>query len=80
MTNVLFSLPEELVTALNQLVPAEQQSAFITTLLRRALEQQEQELYECALAVEQDEALNAELRDWEVTTTDGIWRTDRKDP
>jgi hypothetical protein len=39
------------------------------------LEQQEQALYECALAVEQDEELNAELDDWQVTITDGIWKT-----
>jgi hypothetical protein len=79
MTNVLFSLPEELITALNQLVPSEQQSSFVANLLRKALEQEEQALYECALAVEQDEALHAELVEWEVTLTDGIWRADKEE-
>jgi hypothetical protein len=75
MTNVLFSLPEEIISSLHQLVPADEQDQFVASVLRKALEQQEQALYECALAVEQDEALNAEIDDWQVTLTDGIWRT-----
>jgi hypothetical protein len=75
MTDVHFSLPEEVVTALNQFVPIGQQDQFVAEALRKALEQQEQALYECALAVEQDEELNNELEDWQVTLTDGIWRT-----
>ena len=75
MTNVLFSLPEEVVAALNLFVPTDQQDQFVAETLRKALEQQEQALYECALAVEQDEELNDELGDWQVTLSDGIWRT-----
>jgi hypothetical protein len=77
MTTVRFSLPEEIIQSLNQLVPHQQQDQFVAKALRKALEQQEQALYECALAVEQDEELNAELDDWQVTLTDGIWRTSR---
>ena len=75
MTTVRFALPEELIQSLNQLVPLSEQDEFVAKALREALEQQEQALYECALAVEQDEELNAELEDWQVTLTDGIWRT-----
>jgi len=75
MTNILFSLPEEIISSLHQLVPADEQDQFVASVLRKALEQQEQALYECALAVEQDEELNAEIDDWQVTLTDGIWRT-----
>jgi metal-responsive CopG/Arc/MetJ family transcriptional regulator len=66
----MFSLPEELVTTLSRLVPPEQRNAFVAEALRKALEEQEQALYECAQAVEQDAALNDELEDWQVTLTD----------
>jgi hypothetical protein len=75
MTTIHFSLPEEIILSLNQLVPLDQHDQFVARALRKALEQQEQALYECALAVEQDEELNAELDDWQVTITDGIWKT-----
>jgi len=75
MTDIRFSLPEEIISSLHQLVPANEQDQFVASVLRKALEMQEQALYECALAVEQDEALNAEIDDWQVTLTDGIWRT-----
>jgi hypothetical protein len=61
MTTVRFALPEELILSLNQLVPPGEQDEFVAKALREALEQQEQALYECALAVEQDEELNDEL-------------------
>jgi hypothetical protein len=75
MTAVRFSLPEEILHTLQQLVPSDQHDQFVAKAIRQALEQQEQALYECALAVERDEALNAELDDWQVTLTDGIWRS-----
>jgi hypothetical protein len=75
VTTIHFSLPEELISSLHQLVPPAEQDEFVASVLRKALEQHEQALYECALAVEQDEALNAEIDDWQVTLTDGIWRT-----
>jgi len=72
MPTIHFSLPAEIISSLHQLVPADQQDQFVASVLRKALDQQEQALYECALAVEQDEELNAELDDWQVTLTDGI--------
>lgn len=75
MTTIQFALPEEIIQSLNQLVPSDQHDEFVAKALREALEQQEQALYECALAVEQDEELNSELDDWKVTLNDGIWQT-----
>jgi hypothetical protein len=72
MPTIHFSLQEEIICSLHQLVPADQQDQFVASVLRKALEQQEQALYECALAVEQDEELNAELDDWQTTLTDDI--------
>ena len=39
----------------------------------------ERELYECVLAVEQDEQLNAEMAEWDVTVGDGLEK-DQPDP
>jgi hypothetical protein len=44
----------------------------ITKLLEDELRKREQELYQAALAVEQDEELTAEMREWDVTLGDGI--------
>ncbi len=32
----------------------------------------DEKLYECALSVEQDEALNEEMKDWDITIKDGL--------
>ena len=79
MTDVVFSLPADILVALDRSVPTERRSQFVAEALRKALEQEDCDLYECALAVEQDEALNDELRDWSVTLHDGIWNTRDKD-
>jgi hypothetical protein len=72
MPIIRFSLPAEIIRSLHQFVPANTHDQFVASVLRKALEQQEQALYECALAVEQDQELNAELDDWQVTLTDGL--------
>ena len=72
MAVIHFSLPAEIIRSLHRLVPADEQDQFVASVLRQALEQQEQSLYECALAVEQDQELNAELDDWQATLADGL--------
>ena len=37
----------------------------------------EQQLYDCGCAVEADEKLNQEMKLWDVTLTDGIYKTDQ---
>jgi hypothetical protein len=53
-------------------IPPRQRSRLIAKLLEDELRKREQELYEAALAVEQDEELGAEMREWDVTLGDGI--------
>jgi hypothetical protein len=52
--------------------PPRQRSRLIAKLLEDELKKREQELYQAALAVEQDEELGAEMREWDVTLGDGI--------
>jgi hypothetical protein len=44
----------------------------IAKLLEDEVGKREQELYQAALAVEQDEELGAEMKEWDATVGDGI--------
>lgn len=72
MQKVLFSLPDEEVKRLRLLIPEKQRSKVITVILKKELDKREHALYECAKAVEEDEALNKEMQDWNVTLNDGL--------
>jgi hypothetical protein len=74
---VLVHLPEELVRRFRRAVAPRQRSKFIECLLEEALPanegSDEDPLYQAALAVEKDEALAAEMAEWERTMLgDGI--------
>lgn len=69
---VLVSIPDSLYTRMAATIPQRQRSAVIAKLLEGEVHRREQELYHAALAVEQDEELNAEMKDWDVTVSDGI--------
>ena len=69
---LLFHLPDDLATRFKAHVPARQRSEYIARLLEAALPVEDDPLYQIALAVEQDEALNAEMREWrEALVGDG---------
>ena len=69
---VLVSIPDSLYSRMTATIPPSQRSRLIAKLLEDELRKREQELYEAALAVEQDEELGAEMREWDVTLGDGI--------
>jgi metal-responsive CopG/Arc/MetJ family transcriptional regulator len=69
---VLVSLPAELYARMQAVIPPRQRSKVVAELLEAEVRRREQELYECALAVEHDEQLQAEMADWDVTSGDGI--------
>jgi hypothetical protein len=72
---VLVRLPEELVRRLRRNVPARGRSAFVQRLLEQALppdQDDDDPLYQAALAVERDEALASEMQDWDVAVADGL--------
>ena len=53
-------------------LPTKQQSKVVASLIEEEIEKRELELYQCAKEIEADEALNREMKDWEVTLEDGI--------
>ncbi|MAZ77760.1 MAG: hypothetical protein CMF39_03690 [Legionellaceae bacterium] len=69
---VMISLPKELNSRFQAAVPSRQRSAVIRELLEKEIEKREKKLYDCALAVEADEKLNREMKDWDVTLNDGL--------
>ncbi len=69
---VLVSIPDSLYSRMMANIPKRQRSKVIARLLENEIEKREQELYDAALAVEQDEELNSEMKDWDVTVGDGI--------
>jgi metal-responsive CopG/Arc/MetJ family transcriptional regulator len=77
---VLVHLPEELARRFRRAVAPRQRSKFIERLLDEALRAKgisdSDPLYQAALAVEKDEALAAEMAEWEQAMLgDGIART-----
>lgn len=72
MQKVLISMPDAIMKRLRALVPDRQRSKFITDIVEKELQRREHELYQCALQVEQDKALNAEMSDWNTVIADGI--------
>jgi hypothetical protein len=76
MAQLLVDLPDELVQRLERTVPARQRNGFVQRLIEEALPPEVDDddlLYQTALAVERDEALNAEMAEWEQATAgDGL--------
>ena len=82
---LLLRLPEDLVRRFKRTVAPRERSKFVQHLLERALPPDEvsdsDPLYRAALEVERDEALAAEMEEWETATIDdGLrsgWSRDR---
>ena len=72
MQKVLISIPGSILSRLRAIVPDRQRSKFISSIIEKELKKREQNLFHCALKVEQDKALNTEMKDWDATINDGI--------
>ncbi len=69
---VLVSIPDSLYSRMIAAIPQRQRSKVIARLLENEIKKREHELYKTALAVEQDDELNSEMKDWDATVGDGI--------
>ena len=69
---ILISLPIQLVARMRATIPARQRSKIFALLIEEEVKKREQALYECALAVEKDSALNREMQEWDITLKDGL--------
>jgi hypothetical protein len=72
MEKILVSLPDDLVKRMKSVIPARKRSQVVKDLLEQEISRREEALFQCALAVEKDEALNREMAAWDIATGDGI--------
>lgn len=72
MEKMLISLPNNLSHRFKALVPSKQRSKIISKLIEEEVKRREQQLFECAQAVENDKELNHEMREWDITLKDGL--------
>ncbi len=77
MQKVLISIPDQLAIRMRATFPARQRSQMITGLIESEVEKRERSLYECAVAVENDSALQSEMDEWDVTLQDGLHNDSR---
>jgi predicted transcriptional regulator len=75
-TQLLIRLPDELARRLKRSISPRNRSKFIQRLLEEALPAEDGDddpLYRAAMAVEKEEALGAEMDEWETATIeDGL--------
>jgi len=72
MSKILISIPDKLAYRFKSIVPQRQRSKIIVQLIESEVKSREKFLYECAAAVEKDQLLNDEMKDWDITLQDGL--------
>ena len=72
MQKILLSIPDPLAERMRYSIPTGKRSAVIVRLIEKEVAIRERQLRECALAVEQDQALHEEMADWNITIADGL--------
>lgn len=72
MHKILISLPDQLANRMRATIPERQRSKVLASLLEAEILKREKTLYECALAVENDKSLKADLAAWDATINDGL--------
>ena len=72
MNNVLISIPDQIAQRMRAAIPERQRSKVIVQLIEKEIKRREKVLYDCAVAVEQDDALNNEMNEWNITLQDGL--------
>jgi hypothetical protein len=72
MTQLLIHLPDNIANRFRSVIPTKQRSKYIENLLIKEFSKKDNELLVSALAIEQDNELNALIEDFDVVTGDGI--------
>lgn len=72
MEKILISMPDNLAARMKAVIPTRQRSKTLAHLIEKEVEKRENTLYECALAVEKDAALQKEMKEWDITLQDGL--------
>jgi hypothetical protein len=65
MHKLLLSVPNELYARIRVAIPERQRSKVFAKLIETELDRQEEELYQAALVLEQNEAACQEIKEWD---------------
>lgn len=65
-------IPEELAKKLKSIVPSGERSKIIAKLIEEEIKRHDEKLYMIALELEKNDKLNEEMKEWDITTGDGI--------
>lgn len=68
-------MPDMLAARMKAVIPSRQRSKILTKLLEDEVARTEAELYKCAHKVEDDKALNEDMKAWDITAGDGLMLT-----
>lgn len=71
-SGLLLRLSPELMSRFRSLVPNRQRASIVTALVEAEVERRERALEMVARAVEADNELHTEMREWDSTIADGI--------
>ena len=69
---ILISIPEKLQSRMRATIPDGQRSPTIARLIEEEVRKREKQIMESILAVENDNVLNEEMEDWDITLSDGL--------
>ncbi|MBY0378689.1 MAG: hypothetical protein K2Q33_09035 [Gammaproteobacteria bacterium] len=72
MQKILVSIPDDLSMRMRAVFPSRMRSQIIAALIDEEVKKREEELYRCAVDVEKDEGLHAEMVEWNITSKDGL--------
>jgi len=72
MNKILISVPDQLALRFKAVIPQRQRSKVISSLIEQEVQKREKQLYDCALAVEKDQALHNEMKEWNIILQDGL--------
>ncbi|MBS0288988.1 MAG: hypothetical protein JSS07_02975 [Proteobacteria bacterium] len=65
MQKILVSVPDELAFRIRTAIPARQRSRIISKLIEQEVKRREDALYRAALALDANEGLSQEMKEWE---------------
>ena len=65
-------MPGPLAARMKVAIPSRQRSKVIADLIEKEIERREKHLYDCAVAVENDQVLRNDMKEWNATLQDGL--------
>ena len=65
-------MPEQLATRMRAAIPSRKRSKAIAQVIEQEVDRREQQLARCAQTIEKDQRILQEMKEWEVTLSDGL--------